>query len=165
MLWKEPWKKLFCVKHFVNLKSNSALLNNKGHKLLTSPFPPKKIKIFKFPFRRYSSRARVKYKTTIRPSIQPLIMAEYRVIFEKRDQVELFFEVWCVMMTEINIIEGGQKNVSSLGRTRFKKTNKSRMPRGNPRIYIILNGRALKRLISLLAKQFAGRPSYYSFNV
>ena len=33
---------------FVNLKSNLALLYNKGHNLLTSAFPPNNVKIFKF---------------------------------------------------------------------------------------------------------------------
>ena len=36
---------------FVNLKSNSALLYNKGHNLLTSAFPPKHVKIIKFPLK------------------------------------------------------------------------------------------------------------------
>ena len=37
----QPFVKLSicCNKHFVNLKSNSALLYNKGHNLLTSAFP------------------------------------------------------------------------------------------------------------------------------
>ena len=35
---------------FVNLKSNSALLCNKGHNLLTSVFPQKLVKLIKFPF-------------------------------------------------------------------------------------------------------------------
>ena len=36
------------VKHFVNLKSNSALSYNKGHNLLTSAFPQKLFKLIKF---------------------------------------------------------------------------------------------------------------------
>ena len=36
---------------FVNLKSNSALLYNKGHNLLTSAFPPKLVKSIKFPLK------------------------------------------------------------------------------------------------------------------
>ena len=35
-------------KVFVNLKSNSAILYNKGHNLLTSAFPQKHVKLAKF---------------------------------------------------------------------------------------------------------------------
>ena len=35
-------------KYFVNLKSNSALLYNKSHNLLTSAFPQKNVKLIKF---------------------------------------------------------------------------------------------------------------------
>ena len=38
-------------KYFVNLKSNRALLYNKGHNLLTSAFPPKLVKLIKFPLK------------------------------------------------------------------------------------------------------------------
>ena len=34
---------------FVNLKSNSALLNNKSDNLLASTFPQKDVKLIKFP--------------------------------------------------------------------------------------------------------------------
>ena len=37
---------------FVNLKSNSALLYNKGHNELTSAFPPKSVKLIKFSFKK-----------------------------------------------------------------------------------------------------------------
>ena len=37
------------LKYFVNLKSNSALLYNKGHNLLASAFTPKLVKLIKFP--------------------------------------------------------------------------------------------------------------------
>ena len=37
---------------FVNLKSNSALLYIKGHNLLTSAFPPKNVKLIKFPLKK-----------------------------------------------------------------------------------------------------------------
>ena len=42
----EKWLKTV----FVNLKSNSAFLYNKGHNLLTSAFPQKLVKLIKFPF-------------------------------------------------------------------------------------------------------------------
>ena len=37
--------------YIVNLKSNSALLYNKDHNLLTSAFPPKHVKLIKFPLK------------------------------------------------------------------------------------------------------------------
>ena len=37
-------------KNFDNLKSNMALLYNKGHNLLTSAFPQKHVKLIKFPY-------------------------------------------------------------------------------------------------------------------
>ena len=40
-------------KSFVNLKSNSALLYNKGHNLLTSAFPPKNVRLIKFPLKSF----------------------------------------------------------------------------------------------------------------
>ena len=39
------------TKYFVNLKSNSTLLYNKGHNLLTSAFPPNLAKFIKFPLK------------------------------------------------------------------------------------------------------------------
>ena len=38
----------FLTHYFVNLKSNSTLLYNKGHNLLTSALPPKHVKLIKF---------------------------------------------------------------------------------------------------------------------
>ena len=35
--------------HFVNIKSNSALLYKKGHNLLTSAFPQKNVTLIKVP--------------------------------------------------------------------------------------------------------------------
>ena len=40
-------------KCFVNLKSISALLYNKGHNLLTRAFPQKPVKLIKFPLKRW----------------------------------------------------------------------------------------------------------------
>ena len=39
------------TKNFVNLKSNSAFLYNKGYNLLTSFSPPKHVKLIKFPLK------------------------------------------------------------------------------------------------------------------
>ena len=47
---------------------------------------------------RYSTRGWVKYQTTIRPTIRPRILAEYQILFEYRDQVELIAEICFVMM-------------------------------------------------------------------
>ena len=38
----------YSTNNFVNLKSNSALLYNKGHNLLPSAFPPKDVKLINF---------------------------------------------------------------------------------------------------------------------
>ena len=48
---------------------------------------------------RYLNIAQVEYhRTTIRPTIRPIVMAKYWIFLEHRDRVKLFAEVWCLVI-------------------------------------------------------------------